>query len=541
MQPKFDLQYLDGHACLIVPHSSVGTVYPEEVLARMRLLGMPRVREKVIEEAIELSSGEPIPLVAWPDGARLQGRVEIEVADDAMSASAVFVPPKRGGSMVDEAGVVASLEEAGVISGIDLDAIRHALQHEAFNTQITVARGTHPIDGVAGEYEILFNLDRGRPYRMLTQSRIDLKELNFVEMVEVGAVLAQLKDPIEPQNGVDVRGAVLPARAAQPPQLTKAGTGCTAEGDQILATVRGNARLKGDTILVDEIVEVQTVDYGTGNIDFEGTVLVDETIADGFRVKARGDVIVGQTVGRVSIEAGGDIILKGGMNGAGEGELKAGGNLVAHYLESLHARAGGNVVVEEAIRNSSVETEGHVGFTRGRAEVMGGAVLAGGSVWCNRFGSSGEVASRVSIGVSPVLFRTLGDAFAAQKDRQNKLDGLDKKISQLQQHQPRDQEESRRVLDAIRKLEAAIAATAREMDDESKRILELRRRLVPAPGALFVAEDVMHFGTRVTFGRDEFVTPERGARKTILRFKSGEIVEEGFNPRERPTHPMDGT
>lgn len=52
------------------------------------------------------------------------------------------------------------------------------------------------------------------------------------------------------------------------------------------------------------------------------------------------------------IEAGGNIIIARGMNGMAKGILKAGGNIVAKFLENATVSAGGYVNTESILHSN---------------------------------------------------------------------------------------------------------------------------------------------------------------------------------------------
>ena len=66
------------------------------------------------------------------------------------------------------------------------------------------------------------------------------------------------------------------------------------------------------------------VDYSTGNIQFNGNVVINGTVPDGFEVKAEGDIVVMKIAESARLEAGRDIIIKGGVQGKGKGLVSAG-------------------------------------------------------------------------------------------------------------------------------------------------------------------------------------------------------------------------
>ncbi|MFW5686394.1 MAG: hypothetical protein ACOC0O_07070, partial [Spirochaetota bacterium] len=88
-----------------------------------------------------------------------------------------------------------------------------------------------------------------------------------------------------------------------------------------------------------------------------------------------------------------------------------------------------------------------------------------------------------------------------------------------------------------------LAAELVELQDEipgvRRRVHDLRESLDASRESKLVVEDTIFKGAVVLFGTHEYHAPEKGARKTVLRMGVEGIVEEGFNPAERPSIPFE--
>lgn len=107
-------------------------------------------------------------------------------------------------------------------------------------------------------------------------------------------------------------------------------------------------------VFVSDVYEVENVDLSTGNIDFEGSVQVNGNVSSNFVIRAGSNVIISGVVEGAYIEAGGNIIIARGMNGMAKGTLKAGGNIVAKFLENATASAGGYVSTESILHSNVI-------------------------------------------------------------------------------------------------------------------------------------------------------------------------------------------
>jgi hypothetical protein len=126
-------------------------------------------------------------------------------------------------------------------------------------------------------------------------------------------------------------------------------------------------------------------------------------VLDGFRVRASKDVAIGGLVGSATVEAGGDILIRGGVNGRGKAHLAAGGRLEARYLHGARVEAGGDVTVQVECIDSLVQAGGRVHVQKGG--IIGGRAGAAGDLQAGFLGSEMCVDTRIAAGSDDALVR----------------------------------------------------------------------------------------------------------------------------------------
>lgn len=534
---SFDIYYRRGYAYLRVspPQGPGRSVYHEDVLNRMRLMGVPRVAVETIAEIVQAAEDTPVQLVEWPDGDRLSSEISVEVAADWMSATLTVSPPRKGGAPPDRTDLTDAIARAGVVHGIAEDEIDAISSRPRYDHAVVIAHGTDPIHAKSAEIRYHFDPYRGKPYLVLDFDRIDLRELNFIEDKHEGDLLSELIPPVEPSDGTDVLGRPIPARSEVKPVQLRGGsnTQVSADGSRVSATADGNVRINRGAIVIEPVVKVTSVDYSTGNIRFEGSVVVEKDIADGFVVEADGDVQVGRGVGRATIKAGGNVLFKAGVNGGGEAQIACEGNLFAKYVEGATVTVHGSAFVEEAIMHSHLVVWKHCVLNGRRSEVIASTLIVGGSLWCKKLGSVSEAPVSVAIGIAPeVLIRyrkAVGEvegAEAARDHAQQELVKAERAVS--------DGHNDERFLAAREQHYQEMTRLDHELPVLKRQMHELRDYLHAARDSRLVVEDTIFNGATVRFGTQEYRAPQKGARKTILRAGVEGVIEEGFNPAEKP-------
>ena len=123
-------------------------------------------------------------------------------------------------------------------------------------------------------------------------------------------------------------------------------------------------------------------------------------VSSNFEIRAGGNVIISGVVEGACIEAGGNIIIARGMNGMAKGILKAGGNIVAKFLENATVSAGGYVNTE-SILHSNVTASTEIQVTGKRGFITGGHVRAGQRIEVKTLGATLGAPTVVEVGVDP--------------------------------------------------------------------------------------------------------------------------------------------
>ncbi len=531
----FTIQYKDGFAYLTVfPGTDGGAVlYPEEIEGKLKLLGIPKVRRNILHSIVEEQSGEPVQIAPWPEGESLSPSIEVEIGPDNMSAAIIVYPGKQGGENLSAEMIVKKLKKEGVVFGIREDEIRDAVEKELYNSRITAAAGIFPIHSKSASAQYFFKTDRGRPFRELEYGRMDLKELNFIQNVEKGEILARIFDPVPPAEGMDIFGNILYPENKDGSFKLSPGRGAYFSEDkkEIIAAISGNVKLNGSSITVEPIVQVENVDYSNGNMDFDGTINVRGRIADGFTVKASGDIQIGKSLSKITIDSGGDIILKAGISGNDEGAIFCGGDLYARYIENATVVCRGNIYVEEAIMHSNIKAQGNIILTGKRAEIFGGVMAAGGNIVCKKLGSINEPVTEIHLGMGVDDYTAFLRLKQSVNSLMSEIDSTDVKLSQFRRAAS-DIEKGSEVLEKIKNAEDQLETDAKKLQEEYKVKLKelhsMEKNLKPAEHAELVVEEKIFGKVFVYFGAQKWKQSGKGTLKTTLTYANGMIMDRRY-------------
>lgn len=465
-----------------------------------------------------LDAGRPAPRDA---------ELELWVSPDNLSVVAKVVPPEPGGRNLTKEQVLAELARRRIVYGIDHEAIERLVEllEKGFrpgDEGVVVARGRPPVDGEDAVivYHPLLQAPGGCP-RITEDGRADFFDLNLVHNVEKDTVLATKRPPTSGEPGTDVYGRTIRPRAGRDVRLRAGpGTRLSPDGMSVIAAREGHASLSpGGEVTVSPVFVVPgDVGYGSGNIDFVGTVVVRGDVTAGFTVKAAQNVEVHGGIMGGSVEAGGDVVVLYGIVGGGRGRVKAGGSVRCRFIESAEVEAGGDVLVSDGILNSQVSGDS-VKVTGGRGSIVGGRIRARREISARNLGSPMGVATELQVGVPP--------AVRAELDRIRE---------QLAQVEDRFGEATRTAgyltaagAGAGARLsrefaEKTLRLTATERQQLAARQAELEAKLDPEPGACVKGYDAVHPGVRITIGRERHVVVDESTNSCFVLGEDGEIT-----------------
>jgi len=250
------------------------------------------INKDAIAEAIANPTGKPILIGPRQPEPELDGKFEISITEDNLKCFVTVYPAKEGGIPVTEEDVLNALKEKG-IANIKTDKLREIFTNNLFFEEVIVAEGTPARNGEDAKIEFKIKVSDEAQYNFHEdeKGRVDFKEINLIENVVAGQVLAIKIPATEGKPGVDIYGNEIPASDGKDIALQPGkNTILSDDGVELKSEIDGHAVLIGNRIKVDPIYYVNgDVSYETGNINFLGTVVIRGSIKDDFVVRATGD------------------------------------------------------------------------------------------------------------------------------------------------------------------------------------------------------------------------------------------------------------
>ncbi len=350
--------------------------------------------------------------------------IKVEIAEDRMYARARFYPPSNNGHLLMKDEIVAMLVKAGVKYGLDEASIMDFLKDRRYCTDYIFAKATPPTQGHDAEITYHFNTDLTLKPKRNEDGSVDFHQLDMISHCAKDQLLATLTPIDQGKPGIDVCGVVIRPNKVNNRVLRHGSKIYLSEdGLRMYSAVDGHVSLVDNRVFVSDTYEVPAdVDASTGDIEYEGNVVVRGNVITGFSVRAKGDIEVNGVVEGAFIEAGGQIVLKRGMQGMNKGILKANGNIITKFIENAEVIAGGYISTE-SILHSRVSAKGDIIVGGKRGFVTGGEIRSGTMISVKTAGSQMGTTTLLEVGIDPRVleeFRELDKKLAtmiADKER----------------------------------------------------------------------------------------------------------------------------
>ena len=330
--------------------------------------------------------------------------VKIELTPDKMQAVGRFYPPSLDGQLMNDIEIMNSLMKAGVKYGIDKDSINSFLLSRRYCEDIILAKGLKPEEGRDAVITYHFNTDNTLKPKSNEDGSVDFHQLDMISPTKKGDVLATLVPSVLGKTGKDVCGvAIQPKKVAT--RILRHGKDIhlSEDGLTMYSDVDGHVVLTDNRVFVSNTYEVfGDVDASTGDIVYEGNVLVKGNVNSGYSIDAKGDIIVNGVVEGAILNAGGQIILKRGMQGMSKGKMVARGNIITKFIENSEVKAGGYITTE-AIMHSRVSAQGEITVGGKKGFITGGEIRSTSSITVKTAGSTMGTSTLLEVGTDPVF------------------------------------------------------------------------------------------------------------------------------------------
>lgn len=375
-----------------------------EIIDTLRRKRVRTFNAESIAEAVRKADGKEVWIAPAQQEENIDAGCEIIASPDKMQAFVVLHPPEGKGLPPETELIRRALADKGVVYGVNERKVLELSQFPIYGTQILIAEGKPSVNGRNGEVRMLVDVNKDSKPVVREDGTVNFKELDAIENVARGQVLAELLPPVKGVAGSTIAGVEIKPLDGKSATFNR-GRNVTLSGDmqQLLADIDGQVMVVDGKISVFSTYEIKAdVDVSTGNINFVGNVVVRGNVLSGFIVEAGGNIEVQGVAEGATLIAGGSITLRRGMVGNGKGQVTAGTDIFAKYIENCRVEAKNNIVAE-AIMHSDVRCGNRMVLEGKKGLLVGGTAQVGKEVEAKVIGSQMSTATVIEVGVDPNL------------------------------------------------------------------------------------------------------------------------------------------
>lgn len=441
----------DGWACIknyrsgvylaVFPPIGEGKMYTmEQLQKKFKVKGIIIKNEEKVKKVLEEAKGEYTRLWNSSIKAMAEGTVRVDISKDDMKAYVTMLPPKLGGRDLELSDVTHELTQANVLFGIKEKEIQKMIDEDQYNIPFVGAVGDYPMNGRNAQIVYHVRTERSINLREDSSGKVDFKNLDIIENVVVGQLLAEKIPAEKGKHGRNLFNEILDAKDGIDVEL-KQGKGTILSDDKmrLVAEINGQLVFAQNTINVEDVYKVADVGIKTGNITFLGSVLVTGNVEDNYMIKASGNIEVWGSVQKAQLEADGDIIIKQGVSGKDEARIEStSGSVFSKYIENSTVISEKDTMVQEGIMHSNVSAGGKIVCNGKRAYIVGGDLRATQEVRSRILGSPSSPVTKVTVGINPKVLKQIEDIQAKKNESSKKLEALRKSQKTLLARQEED-------------------------------------------------------------------------------------------------------
>ena len=308
----------------------------------------------------------------------------ITINDNGLSAQLTLESNAATPSKED---ILKKCKDLKISHGIELDLVKEQL--ESSSEPIIFAKCTKP------KYEEDISFKWGVDLKDIYKPNIDAndnanyKDLNqFISLSKYQKIVS-INKPIVKESGIDIFGNkinFLPINA-----FYQVGNNITISEDKLslIADIDGCLFIKSGVLHVDDVYQIRgDVDFHTGNIDFNGDVIIGGDVKSGFQIVSKGNIYVNGTVESSDLRSNeGSIFIKNGVQGKNNCSIKAlKGSVFTGYVQNATIECGILFHAQNYVIDSKIESKGIVDLSGGDGIIRGSTLLSK-IIKCNTVGS----------------------------------------------------------------------------------------------------------------------------------------------------------
>lgn len=450
--------------------------------------------------------------------------IAVKISDDYYKAylSIEF----NSNASVKSEEIIKLLKDKNIIFGLKYNIIEEVCKNSKTVFNELIAEGLPHENGLDAKIDFTVSKEHRAKPQLLEDGRVDFKNMGFVEAVKAGDVLAIKTPATKGKNGTTVTGKVIRAKDGKE-AVFKIGKNMrlSADGLQAIAEVDGTILFDNDKISVIQMLEIKgDVGVETGNINFQGQVIINGNVTSGYSIECDGDLVINGVVEGATLRTNGSLVISRGIQGHDNANIYCEGNLTSNFINSATVFSRGDIETG-AIMNSIVKSDGKITVKGKKGLIVGGDITSKSDIEANVVGSEMGIITSIKLGVDIEVIEELKALTTEVKEKMEMHDKLDKSIKLLMVKVSQNPEDERSLF-MLNKYGVSFTELDEQLNEKRMRLKMLNELVNNIRGAQLKARTI-YPGTRVKIGSTSYYVKYEMTH-TIITKDRGEIVAIGF-------------
>lgn len=356
----------------------------------------------------------------------------VRITEDWMEAY-MTVPPTGTPENYTVSYLTEVLHLNHVKIGILPDSLQRIIDNNLYNKEVLVAQGAEAQDGENGYFEYLFETNLSQKPIVLEDGTVDYKNIKMIELVEPEQKIAIYHPATAGTNGYNLAAQFkLAKHGAELPPLKGTGFERMEDGVTYFATVGGKITELNNRVNIFPVHELfGDVDLSTGNIEFNGDVIIHGNVLEGMSIKASGTITVDKVVESAYIDGKKGVILRGGVLGKNGAKVRSKGNITAQFIEYADVKTDADIEADSFL-DSNVYAGGSIKLNGKKGCIVGGTTHAVRSVEAREIGNQAGANTDVSVGVPQQVYAQMMTIDQETQDDECQLQRIEEGLIQFE-------------------------------------------------------------------------------------------------------------
>ena len=380
-----------------------GTATIDEIKGELIKSGVINADIKKIDHVLSMKSTEPIRVgPIFQKYNKLKDKyIHVHVPEDGLHCFLTVRFPNDNDLTITENDIYYKLDKLKIRMPTNIDEIKRIIQNKKLVVNEIISSGVPPVNGTDAQIVYMVDIDKSAKPLIKEDGKVDYHRSNEIKCVEEDQHLAHLISAKAGKPGLNVFNEPIPCKDGNALKLPGGlNTYFSPDSCDLYSKISGHLYLTDGLINIERVyVLSHDVDFTSGDIHYNGEVIINGDVKTGFTVETDGNILINGSVEGATIKSkGGDIVIKGGILGKYKANLTAKYNLSAEFAQHAQISVGRDAEFNKYVLDCEIDAEGFVKIPKG--QIIGGAVHSERGVIARELGTPKNIKTRIAMGLS---------------------------------------------------------------------------------------------------------------------------------------------